>query len=94
MVWIELLILAGGGALLGMGAGAAVTLWLGHTGIVYPIDPKLLAQFGVPQRLLPQLSWTSAIAGPGALLVVVLLGALVPYARIRRMTPAIAMRSA
>ena len=75
------------------GIGAPITLWLQHTGIVYPIDPKLLAQFGVPRRLVPSLTWFSALAGPGALLAAVLVGGVVPYLRVERLTPAIAMRS-
>ncbi len=94
MVWIELLVLAMLGCAVGVVIGAAVTAYFQQTGIVYPIDPKLLAQFGVPQRLLPSLTWFSACAGPAALLIAVLVGGLVPFARIRRMTPAIAMRAA
>jgi ABC-type lipoprotein release transport system permease subunit len=94
MVWLELLILALVGCAIGVSIGAAVTLWLRHTGIVYPIDPKLLAQFGLPQRLVPALSWFSALTGPGALVAAVLAGGTVPYLRVRRLTPAIAMRAA
>ena len=94
MVWLELLILALVGCAIGVSIGAAVTLWFEHTGIVYPIDPKLLAQFGVPQRLVPALSGFSALAGPVALLAVVLVGGIAPYLRVRHLTPAIAMRAA
>jgi ABC-type lipoprotein release transport system permease subunit len=93
MVWIELALLAGGGCLVGLAVGSAITLWLQHTGIVYPIDPKLLAQFGVPRRLVPSLTWFSALAGPGALLAAVFIGGVVPYLRVARLTPAIAMRA-
>lgn len=93
MVWSELLILAASGVLIGIIGGAGVTLWLQHTGIVYPIAPELLARFGVPQRLTPSLTAFSALSGPSALLAAILLGGLVPYVRVRRMTPAIAMRA-
>ena len=93
MVWIELALLAGGGCLVGVAIGAAITAWLQHTGIIYPIDPKLLAQFGVPRRLVPALTWFSAAAGPGALLATVFVGGVVPYLRVARLTPAIAMRA-
>jgi ABC-type lipoprotein release transport system permease subunit len=93
LVWIELLILAVTGALIGVGTGAAVTLYLHHTGIVFPIDPKLIARLGVPDRLTPSLTWFSALVGPLALLAAILCGGLVPYLRVRSMTPAIAMRA-
>jgi hypothetical protein len=78
----------------GVAIGAVVTAYFQHTGIVYPIDPKLLAQFGVPRRLVPSLTWFSAMTGPAALLTAVLVGGLVPYVRVSRLTPAIAMRGA
>jgi ABC-type lipoprotein release transport system permease subunit len=94
MVWIELLILSLGGCLIGVAIGSAVTAHFQHTGIIYPIDPKLLAQFGVPRRLVPSLTWFSALTGPAALLAAVVVGGLVPYLRVARLTPAIAMRAA
>jgi hypothetical protein len=74
--------------------GAAVTLWQQNQGIVLPIDPKLMAQFGVPSRLYPALTAFSAFTGPSALLATILVGGLVPYLRVARLTPAIAMRGA
>src|SRR6202030_639333 len=56
MVWIELLGLALLGCLVGLVVGGGVTLWLEARGIVYPIDPLLLAQFGLPTRLYPALT--------------------------------------
>lgn len=94
MVWIELLGLALLGSAIGVAIGAAVTLWLQGVGILMPIDPKLMAQFGVPSRLYPSLTVFSACAGPGALLLTILVGGLVPYFRVARLTPAIAMRAA
>ncbi|HXQ13949.1 MAG TPA: FtsX-like permease family protein, partial [Caulobacteraceae bacterium] len=56
MVWIELLGLALLGSAIGVSIGAAVTLWLQSVGIVMPIDPKVMAQFGMPSRLYPALT--------------------------------------
>lgn len=94
MVWIELLALAILGCAIGIMLGGAVTLWLQHVGVVIPIDPKLMAQFGIPSRLYPALGWFSALAGPGALMAAIVIGGLVPYARVTRLTPALAMRAA
>jgi ABC-type antimicrobial peptide transport system permease subunit len=94
MVWIELLALALIGCAIGVAIGGAVTLWLQSTGILFPIDPKLLAQFGVPSRLYPSLSPFSALIGPGALVVAIAIGGLVPFMRVLRLTPALAMRAA
>ena len=94
MVWIELLGLALLGSAIGVAFGAAVTLWLQSVGIVMPVDPKVMAQFGMPSRLYPALTAFSAFTGPGALLLTILVGGLVPYFRVARLTPAIAMRAA
>jgi putative ABC transport system permease protein len=94
MVWCELLALALIGSAIGLVIGGAVTYWLQQRGIVYPIDPKLLAQFGMPSRLYPALTPFSALVGPGALLLAIALGGLVPFLRVLRLTPALAMRAA
>jgi len=94
MVWIELLGLALGGCLIGLIIGGGVTLWFVHTGVEFAGLDKLLAQFGLPSRLYPTLTPLSALAGPAALLVVIGLGGFVPYQRVARLTPALAMRAA
>ena len=94
MTWIELIALALLGCAVGVAVGGAATLWLQGAGIVFPIDPKLLAQYGLPTRLFPRLTWFSALAGPSALIAAILIGGLVPYLRILRLTPAVAMRAA
>jgi len=93
MVWIELLALALIGCVIGVGIGGGVTLWLQQVGIVFPIDPKLLEQYGIPGRLYPNLSAFSALAGPGVLVATIAIGGMVPFTRILRLTPAIAMRA-
>lgn len=93
MVWIELLGLALFGCAIGFIIGAGVTLWFEHQGIVYPGMSKLLAQFGLPPRLYPTLTPLSALVGPGAILLSIALGGIVPYLRVTRLTAASAMRA-
>ena len=94
MVWIELVALAVLGSAIGVGIGGAVTFWLQGQGILFPIDPKLLEQFGIPARLYPALTLFSALVGPGALMLAIAIGGLVPFLRVIRLTPALAMRGA
>jgi putative ABC transport system permease protein len=94
MVWIELLSLAVVGCAIGFGIGGGLTLWFQHTGISFAGLSKVLATLGLPSRLYPRLTLLSALIGPGALLVAIGIGGLVPYFRVRRMTPALAMRGA
>ena len=93
MVWVELFTLALIGCAVGVAVGGGVTLWLQSVGVIIPIDPKMLAQFGVPSRLYPALSAFSALAGPGALVAAIAVGGLVPFLRVLRLAPALAMRA-
>jgi ABC-type lipoprotein release transport system permease subunit len=93
MVWLELLGLALLGCAIGTAIGAGVTLWFAQHGILYPGMAKLLAQFGLPPRLYPTLTPLSALIGPGAILLSIALGGIVPYLRVVRLTAASAMRA-
>jgi ABC-type lipoprotein release transport system permease subunit len=94
MVWIELLGLALVGCAIGFAIGGGATLWLQHTGIEIPALKQVLSTLGLPSRLYPHLTPLSASIGPGALLTAVAIGGLVPFFRVRRMTPGLAMRGA
>jgi len=93
MVWIELLFLALIGTALGIVAGGGATLWFEHVGVVIPAMSEVLRQFGLPQRLYPDLDWFSGAFGPAAIFAAILLGGLVPYARVMSLTAATAMRA-
>lgn len=93
MVWIELLGLALLGCLFGLLLGGGATLWLQRVGIVVPIDPRLLAQFALPERLYPTLTPLSALFGPASLLAAIIVGGVAPYLRVTGLTPALAMRA-
>jgi putative ABC transport system permease protein len=93
MVWTELLGLALLGCLVGLAIGGGATLWLQRQGIVVPIDPRLLAQYGLPTRLYPALTPLTALFGPVALLVAITVGGIAPYLRVIGLTPALAMRA-
>ncbi len=94
MVWIELLSLALVGSAGGLLIGGGATLWFVHHGIAYPGLEDLLAQFGLPPRLYPSLTPLSALVAPGAITLAIALGGIVPYLRVARLTPALAMRAA
>jgi ABC-type lipoprotein release transport system permease subunit len=94
MVWIELLGLALGGCALGLLIGGGATLWFQRVGVSFAGLGDTLAQMGLPSRLYPALTPLSALIGPGALMAAIGVGGIVPYLRIQRLTPALAMRDA
>jgi ABC-type lipoprotein release transport system permease subunit len=94
MVWLELLGLAFLGCLIGVVVGGGLVLWLEAVGVVFPVDPKLLAQYGIPSRLYPTLTFSSALFGPLALIVAVSVGGVAPYLRVMGLLPAMATREA
>jgi len=93
LVWTELLALSLLGCAIGIAAGAAATLWLEQRGVAIPGLESLLAQFGLPPRLYPSLSWLSATAGPAAIVAAIVVGGLVPWLRVSRLTAASALRT-
>lgn len=93
LVWLELLALASLGCAIGIAAGAAATLWLERRGIAIPGLQSLLAQFGLPPRLYPSLTWQSATAGPAAIISAIAVGGVVPWLRVSRLKAASALRA-
>jgi putative ABC transport system permease protein len=93
MVWLELLILAGAGAALGVLIGAALTAWTAHAGIKFAGAEALFERWHMPSTLYPQLDLVSALAGPLALALAIVLAGTIPYAHIRRLEPVAAMRA-
>ena len=93
MVWLELLLLAATGALLGISIGVGITAWVGHGGIPFPEAEALFRQWHMPSTLYPEIDLTSALAGPLAIAVAIAIAGFVPYARVLRLEPVSAMRA-
>lgn len=79
------------GVATGVLAGGAITLYFQAHGIVIEGASELLAQYGMPERMYPKLSWLSVSIGAGIVLVITGLTALYPAWRIRRLKPVEAM---
>ncbi len=81
------------GILTGIALGIAVTLFFSHYGISMGDSSELMAQYGIADRLYPNLSLPSVVIGPAIITVVTFITALVPALKIPRMRPVEAMRA-
>ncbi|WP_462327958.1 ABC transporter permease [Desulfobaculum sp.] len=80
------------GIILGAIGGSAVTLYFQTHGISLGEAGAMLRQYGIPERMYPQLSLVSVIIGPSMVFGITMLSALFPALRARRLRPVDAMQ--
>ena len=71
----------------GIVLGGLVTWYFQIHGIVIPGAEEMARQFGLPERMYPQLSVLSVAVGAGIVLVITLITALYPALKVRRLRP-------
>jgi ABC-type lipoprotein release transport system permease subunit len=76
---------------IGIIVGSLITYYFQQHGIEISGASEILAQYGLPDRMHPQLSWLSASIGAGIVLVITFLTALYPALKVRRLRPVEAM---
>jgi putative ABC transport system permease protein len=92
MVWLELILLLGLGLAGGMVMGGALSIWYGTHGLALPGASGVFSQWGLPDRMYPQLNAFSLLTGPAAIALATAAAGVLPYLRIRRLHPVSAMR--
>jgi putative ABC transport system permease protein len=81
------------GIIAGVVLGSIVTLYYQTYGFHITGATEILRQYGLPERIHPQLSMLSASIGPGIVLMITLLAALYPALKVRRLGPVEAMKA-
>jgi ABC-type antimicrobial peptide transport system permease subunit len=81
------------GTVIGIIAGSLVTWYFQVHGIVFSGSSEMLRQYGLPERMYPQLSALSLAIGAGLVLAITLVAALYPALKVRRLRPVEAMRA-
>jgi len=81
------------GTVIGILAGILVTWYFQVHGIVISGTSEMLRQYGLPERMYPQLSALSIAVGAGLVLVITLVTALYPALKVRRLRQVEAMRA-
>ncbi|MCG6893060.1 MAG: FtsX-like permease family protein [Desulfobacteraceae bacterium] len=82
------------GSAAGILVGSLLTCYFQMHGIVVPGAEEFARQFGLPERIYPQLSLLSVSIGAGIVLVITLVTAAYPALRVQRMKPLEALTSA
>ncbi|HPQ43406.1 MAG TPA: ABC transporter permease [Syntrophales bacterium] len=91
LLMIESTIMTIAGIIAGIILGSLVTWYFQVHGIFISGTSELMRQFGLPERIYPQLSLLSASIGPAAVLVITFLTALYPALKVWRFRPVEAM---
>jgi putative ABC transport system permease protein len=81
------------GVVMGIIAGSLITWYFQVHGIIISGASEVLRQYGLPERMFPQLSVLSVTIGPAVVLVITLLTALYPALKVRRLSPVEALAS-
>ncbi len=92
LMLMESMAMTGLGLLGGTVAGVVLTLFFAHHGISFGDSGELLAQYGISERLYPQLSLISVFTGPLIIFVATFITALIPALKIPRLSPVEALR--
>jgi len=91
LLQIEVLFIALSGILVGITMGCCITLILQNIGLVISNTSELMSQYGMPNRIYPQLSLLSVSIGPVAVLLITSLTTLFPILKIQRLKPSEAL---
>ncbi|MCH9695456.1 MAG: FtsX-like permease family protein [Gammaproteobacteria bacterium] len=93
LVLIETALMGLMGMLLGMLAGAVVTLWVAQVGFSIPGMDEMAVQFNLPATMHPSLTLFSLTTGPAVVFVFTILAACYPALRMHWQKPVEAMRA-
>jgi putative ABC transport system permease protein len=75
------------GVLAGIVAGSLITWYFQIHGILIPGAAEFARQFGLPERMYPELSYLSVSIGAGIVLVLTCLTAIYPAFKVKRLKP-------
>ncbi|MEA2014999.1 MAG: FtsX-like permease family protein [Thermodesulfobacteriota bacterium] len=81
------------GIILGIISGCMITWYFQLHGILISGASELLSQYGLPERMYPQLSVLSVSIGAGIVMIITILTAIYPVLKVRHLRPVEAMNA-
>jgi ABC-type lipoprotein release transport system permease subunit len=87
MILAECGLMTGLGIALGIILGMAVTIYFQAHGISFADSSEMLRQYGLPERMYPELSVLSIMAGAGVVLLITSFAVIYPALRVRGLRP-------
>lgn len=94
MLWLELVLYALIGNVVGILIGGAAALYFQFHGITFSGLEGIFAEFGLPSQLFPALSFESVLAGPVIIVLSIAVMGYYPYRRVKGLEPVAAMGAA
>jgi len=93
LVWVEMIFLSLLGTGVGIVLGVAVTGYVQSVGISFEGMDEMLAMWGLPSRMYPNMTPFRVLVGPGAIVASITLLGIIPYRRTLGLEPVSAMAS-
>ncbi|MBZ0128833.1 MAG: ABC transporter permease [Rhodobacteraceae bacterium] len=91
MVWMEMIFLSLFGNGVGIVLGMALTGYFTQVGISFAGMEEIYAQWGLPSRMYPTMTFGRVLGGPGAVVAAIGVLGIIPYRRVLGLTPVKAM---
>jgi len=87
LVFAETALLALIGLAIGLGLGLLLSFYLSVAGFTYPGLEELMGQYGLPGLIYPKVTASTILLGPAVIFGFILVAALFPALRIRKLQP-------
>lgn len=94
MVWMEMIFLSAVGSGIGIVLGMILTGIFQQTGIAIDMEgtQEIYAQWGLPSKFYPEMTFGRVTAGPAAIVILISLLGIIPYRRVKGLEPVEAMK--
>ena len=93
LVTFETALMSALGLVIGVVLGAVLVWYLSHSGISYPGMEEMAAQYNMPDKMYPKVSFFTIMLGPSIVFIFCLLAVIYPALRLHFLQPVKAMRA-